>query len=334
MPPPVDVQSPRSRRPPRAALLTAVALLCVLAGCGSGGTPARGLTTTAASTTGPGCASSRPATGAQTLRYDGHDRAYLLSLPTGYDARRPYPLVLDFHGAGGTKEAQEANTLMARTGTARGFIVVTPDALGDPRKWNVFEAPAAADDVGFVHALVAELNQHLCVDPTRIYAAGHSNGSAFAATLVCQTPYVFAAVAMVSATTPAACPTGVAPATLAIAGTADPQVPYAGGTVRSTTTRIPAATAVVDSYATRYGCARPPHHDRPFPEVERLTYSGCADGAAVVLDTVSGGTHAWPGGPAANGDSPSAAGESQAGKSFPATAQILDFFASHSRTMR
>ena len=42
----------------------------------------------------------------------------------------------------------------------------------------------------------------LCIDRARIYATGHSAGSAFAGFLVCTKPSRYAAVAMVSATVP------------------------------------------------------------------------------------------------------------------------------------
>jgi polyhydroxybutyrate depolymerase len=61
--------------------------------------------------------------------------------------------------------------------------------------------------------------------------------------------------------------------------------------------------------------------------VHELRYTGCAAGAEVVLDTVSGGSHTWPGGPAAAVD----ATDSVAGKAFGATERILSFFARHHR---
>jgi polyhydroxybutyrate depolymerase len=249
-------------------------------------------------------------------------------VPGGYDGRSAFPLVLNFAGFAGSKESHEAFTQMGAKGAARGFVVVTPDALGTPRQWNMFGLANQADDFAFVHALVADLEHRLCIDPDRVYASGHSNGSAFAGFLVCRAPYVFAAVAMVSATTPAGCPAGVAPAVLAVAGTADASVPYAGGLVAGSTIPIPSALGTISFYAKRYHCAQPARLTRPSVGATQMQYSGCTDGAEVTLDTVAGGTHPWPGGPAAAADPH----DSAAGRSFPATDQILAFFTRHRRT--
>lgn len=259
--------------------------------------------------------------GPQTFVFDGTERSFLLATPTDYDGRTAMPLVLNFHGFASNKELQEANTTMAAVGTERGFIVVTPDGLGSPMQWNVFSVPAQADDFAFVHALVADLKAQLCIDDERVYAAGHSNGSAFSAFLVCDAPYEFAAVAMVSVTTPSNCPDGVAPATLAIPGTADPQVPYDGGTIVGLSIALPAAVAVIEGYANRYGCGELTE-ETIADGVTAIRYSGCDGGAEVVLDSVEGGTHSWPGGVAAINDPTN----SVAGREFSATDEILDFF--------
>jgi polyhydroxybutyrate depolymerase len=271
------------------------------------------------------CSPARPApvAGAHAFAYGGQARSYLLAVPATYDGRHAVPLVLSLHGFNGRKEAQEVFTRMGKKGAARGFLVVTPDSLENPPQWNAFGAPNQPDDFGFVHALVSSLEHRFCIDASRVFAAGHSNGAAFAAFLACTKPYDFAAVATVSATTPAGCPKGVTPSVLAIAGTADESVPYAGGTVDGTTIQIPSAVSVIEGYAKHYGCSATPARDRIAPGVTSLRYGHCDNGARVVLDTIAGGRHAWPGGIAAGADKQ----DSAAGRAFPATDQILQFFA-------
>ena len=48
---------------------------------------------------------------------------------------------------------------MGSKGSDRGYIVVTPEALGSPHNWNWRSAPDRADDFGFVLALVDDLRQ-------------------------------------------------------------------------------------------------------------------------------------------------------------------------------
>jgi polyhydroxybutyrate depolymerase len=136
---------------------------------------------------------------------------------------------------------------------------------------------------------------------------------------------VVAAAAMVSFTAPANCPKGTTPAVLAIHGTADASVPYGGGVISGSTTVVPPAPAVIKGYADRSGCDPVAVQDQPAAGVQRTHYARCAGGADVVLDTVVGGTHPWPGGTVAARDRT----DSAAGKSFAATEAILDFFDAH-----
>jgi polyhydroxybutyrate depolymerase len=258
--------------------------------------------------------------GPHTFAFGGEQRAYLLHLPASYDGRTLVPLVLDFHGFASDGATEEANTALGTKGTARGYIVVTPTS--DPPEWNEFGAADRADDFGFVHALVADLQARLCIDLSRTYAAGHSNGSAFVGFLACKPPLVFAAIAMVSATIPSLCPDDTGPSVLAIAGTADPQVPYDGGAVGGSTIQIPGVVATLNGYASHYHCDPAATPDVPGEGVQRIRFHGCVRRIDVVLDTVVGGTHPWPGGPEARSD----ASNSQAGRDFDATSAILDFF--------
>ncbi|MGH9228579.1 MAG: alpha/beta hydrolase family esterase [Acidimicrobiales bacterium] len=273
------------------------------------------------------CDPARPATATaetQAFGFGGEERAYLLALPDDYDGTTAHPLVFNFHGFSSNKEGMSAYTAMAERGTARGYIVVTPDALGDPRDWNYFGDQARADDFGFVDALVVDLSGRLCIDADRVYAAGHSAGSAFAGFLQCKPPYRFAAVAMVAAFIPTACPVDRAtPSVIAFHGTADPAVPYDGGSVGGGPVGIPPVLETLEQYADAYGCERPATEDEPAAGVETDAYTACAGGSEVVLYTIVGGTHDWPG----NAIEPDAAG----GQAYPASETILDFFDAHAR---
>lgn len=266
---------------------------------------------------------------AQTFSFDGEERAYLLALPDGYDGARAHPLVLNFHGFTGNKEGHESSTAMGETGAARGYVVVTPDGSGEPRDWNYFSEEDRADDFGFVDALVGDLSERLCIDPDRIYAAGHSAGSAFTGFLICKEPYRFAAAAMVAAFIPTSCPVDeVAPSAIVFHGTDDPMVPYGGGRVGGGDTQIPGAFDTFDAFADAYRCDQPAVEEEVAEDVETHTLSGCAHGSEVVFYALVGGGHGWPGNRAGEDigvrpDNPLV--------QFPATDTILDFFDDHPR---
>ncbi|EIV93383.1 poly(3-hydroxybutyrate) depolymerase [Frankia sp. QA3] len=262
--------------------------------------------------------------GVHVLVHDGIRRSYRLAVPAHYDGRSSYPVVFDFHGFKADAALEEQRSRMGAVGAGRGFVVVTPDALGTPRRWNTMSDPGKADDIGFVGALLTGLASRFCLDGRRVYATGHSNGAEFAAALVCRSAR-FAAVAMVSSTFEARCPAGRAPATMAVHGTADPSVPYGGGVIVGSSTRVPAASAVIRAYTDRYGCNPTPLTSRPAPGIAPRRYAACAGGGEVLFDSVVGGTHLWPASPEARRDPHN----SPAGRTFDATGAILDFFTVH-----
>jgi polyhydroxybutyrate depolymerase len=51
-----------------------------------------------------------------------------------------------------------------------------------------------------------------------------------------------------------------------------------------------------ENWARRNRCAERPAESRVAADVTRLEYTGCADDADVVLYTIHGGGHTWPGG--------------------------------------
>jgi polyhydroxybutyrate depolymerase len=251
----------------------------------------------------------------------GVTRTYLLDLPPGYDGRTARPMILDFHGFASNAVEQDARTQFSTKGGRRGYVVVTPQSA--PPQWNLAAGQRpAGDDFAFIDALVSDLEHQLCIDTHAVFAAGHSNGSAFAGFLVCREPYRFAGVAMVSATVPSTCPAPHRPWVMAVAGTADPAVPYKGGRVAGGPIGIPPVEFTFASYQQIYRCATRLPTTTPHPGVQGQQLTGCDGGAQVQFDSVIGGTHAWPGSSAATAD----ATDSVAGKTFDATDAILDFF--------
>lgn len=231
--------------------------------------------------------------GEQTLDLEGEERTYSLQLPDDYDGTTPQPLLLSFHGWSVDKDAHESTTRMGEQGVARGYVVATPEGLGDPLEWNIFEEEEVPDNYTFINTLVDELGQQLCLDPARIFAAGHSEGSAFTGFLACREPYHFAAVAMVAAFIPPTCPAeDAAPSIVAFHGMADPLVPYEGGDYGGPVP-IPAALGTFEDYVEHHGCEEPTS-DEPASDVERLAADECETGGNVALYSIEEGGHEWP----------------------------------------
>lgn len=132
-----------------------------------------------------------PPSGPQRLTVkvgEGVEAEYYLVLPRDYDASRTYPLIVSFHGMGGTGTYSQHWT----AGNVEGrepFIVIAPTSA-DPqhRQWW-------CDDSGeLIAAGLRATIRDYAVDPWRVYAEGFSMGGV-AATFWPQTwPDRFAAI--------------------------------------------------------------------------------------------------------------------------------------------
>jgi polyhydroxybutyrate depolymerase len=224
----------------------------------------------------------------------GRDRAAVLHLPPSYDPTRPTPLVLNFHGFLVTADSQAGFTGMSAHADQAGYMVAYPAGTGLVPSWNAGSccgeaAQSGVDDVGYVRALVDALEERLCVDSARIYAAGFSNGGMLTLRLACEMADRFAAFAVVSGQLLApSCDPARPVSIFHVHGTADLVVPYMGP---------PPIPQMIAAWAVRDGCRATPVEVLRAGDTACVAYQACQDGAEVELCTVDGGGHGWPGGP-------------------------------------
>lgn len=226
----------------------------------------------------------------------GKKREYLLYVPKTYDSTRPTPLVISLHGAGGWPVQQMELSGWNRVAEREGFIVVYPSgtATAGPRVWHQDRA-----DVAFISALIDKVAANYNIDRSRIYANGMSNGGGMTFTLSCRLSDRIAAVGMVGAAQIApwkSCGDRKAVAMITFHGTADPMAPYNGGTSWVVANPLPAIPTWTANWAKRNRCDTKPIDSPVAADVTRREYTHCADGTAVVLYTILGGGHTWPGG--------------------------------------
>jgi polyhydroxybutyrate depolymerase len=237
-----------------------------------------------------------------TLVSMGRKREYLLHVPQGYDRNRPVPLVISLHGAMNWPAYQAKVSQWNKEADADGFLVVYPSGTGTgPRAWFMEGAatPFQMPDVRFITDLIDTLEKAYKIDPARIYASGLSNGGGMAFVLSCTLSDRIAAIGAVSAaqSLPSSwCPDSTPVPMIAFHGTADRIVPYDGGRVAIAPDPFPGVLEWTADWARRNRCALTPTDSVVAAGVSRREYRNCADDAAVVLYTIQGGGHQWPGG--------------------------------------
>ncbi len=265
---------------------------------------------------------------------DGLRRTYRLLVPPNVGATPA--LVIGLHGGFGSGEQFEQTSQLDRLALRDGFIAVYPDGTGAVRTWNAGSCCGSAarnnvDDVGFISALIRELEQRYEIDPHRVYAMGHSNGGMLAYRLACELSNLVVGVGVQSATQgTTACSPEQPVSLMHVHGTFDKNLPFAGGVGPNSTTRVAYEPAgpVVESFAQANDCPASPVTvvDRVNPDVHSRTWQPCAAGSAVRLVLVDGASHAWMGTPAG---SPRLTGEAYL--DYDTTVRLWEFLSAHPR---
>jgi len=233
----------------------------------------------------------------------GEERQYLLHAPKNRDRAKPAPLVISLHGAGLWGAVQRDMSRWNEVADAEGFIVVYPSGVGGRgvRVWHVApDDPGARDNV-FISELIDTLRARYNIDTTRVYANGLSNGGGMSFGLSCTLTRRIAAVGLVGSaqTEPWRLCADTSPVPMInFHGTEDHFAEYKGGTswVLPRGAAFPSQLVWTARWARRNGCTRPPIDSAVTPTVTRRGYSGCTHNADVVLYTIHGGGHTWPGG--------------------------------------
>lgn len=320
------------------ASLATLGLLLTL-GCGSEESPPTSTTSPSA-----GCESGSTTYAVATttpgdITHAGLARTFRVHVPPGYDGTEPLPLVLMFHGGGGSgRQFELASSGMNPIADRENFIAVYPDGTGRIQTWNGGDCCGGAvtnnvDDVGFTAAMLDHLEAELCIDKNRVFASGMSNGAILSHRLGCELSDRIAAIAPVAGTEMS--PTCTPPRTVAmmhIHGSDDGHVPFDGGIgcgpAGVAFTSVP---ATMERRRALNGCDST--RSLAFTEGDGTceSYSGCDDGADVLLCTIDGGGHNWPGGapPAGLVECPGNGGQST---TFMASEVVWRFFSEHGRT--
>lgn len=229
-----------------------------------------------------------------TIDVDGDLRRYLLYTPRPETSETSLPLVLMGPGSDMTPEDALHVSGFAMLADRERFSVAV--MVGEGNNLNVVRHSradvAGPDDMAYTRALLVDVAQHACIDH-RIFCAGYSRGGRFCSRLASELPGVVLAVAPVggirypkpnNATRPVP--------VIAIHGTSDPVNPYHGNGRNDYW--FEAVPLAVSKWAAFNGCKHKEENGLS-SHVWMRRHTACSDSADVVLITVEGGGHTWPG---------------------------------------
>ncbi len=256
----------------------------------------------------------------RALTFGGATRTYFVHVPPRVSEGRPLPVVLAFHGGGGNASGFKAYAGLDGLADREGFVVVYPD--GSARwgrrmlTWNAggccgYAAVQSVDDVGFALAVLRDVARNVSVDPARVYATGHSNGSMMAYRMAIDASDRIAAIAPVAGAmqAPGFPPPRPVPV-LHIHSVDDPRALYGGGLgppFPGTQSRVThrAVEPELQKWVAHDGCPGAPRtaqqrttpsRSAPDHTATLLVWGPCAGGAEVQLWKLTGAGHGWPGG--------------------------------------
>lgn len=108
--------------------------------------------------------------------FDQRDATLLV--PESVDPHRPTPLMVLFHGGGGS--AEKILPMMRDHAEARGFLLLVPQSLYPT--WDIVIGGNGPDRERLDEAL-AEVASRFFIDPRRVAFAGHSDGGSYTLSL-------------------------------------------------------------------------------------------------------------------------------------------------------
>ena len=253
------------------------------------------------------------------LTHQGRERSYYVHLPKRYDPQKKWPMLLLFHGGGGSAPQALDSYPLLEVSDREGFILVAANGSGRIRQeilrtWNVgfgfgYAQKNQVDDVGFVRQLILKLSKDYAVDSQRVFLTGLSNGAILSHQAGAANSDLVAGIAPVAGTVAGKMPgekSLLYPVTpqkpvdvILFHGSQDLSLPLEGGVQKRHAEEAPrevaSARESAEFWAQANGCSMQPIVEELAAQ-KATRYSWSGGKARVVLYVLHNQGHAWPGG--------------------------------------
>jgi len=231
-----------------------------------------------------------------TITIEGmQPRTYFLHVPAAYQPSQSVPLLLAFHGRSTVgKEILRTSQFVAWAAEMNFIVAAVNGAVYDgASSWNAGNCCTNAttyeeNDVLLASTIIDFVKSNYAVDPSRVWAAGHSNGGMLAYRLACDLSDKITAIAVVTGALmdPTCSPTKPV-SIFHIHGNLDPTILFHGGGKFET----PNIYFSVQDMAYRNSCTGDPKETSNTIE-ERYTWR-CTTGVETQLVNYQEQSHAW-----------------------------------------
>jgi len=236
----------------------------------------------------------------EAFSLNGLSRFYIVHIPPGKPVA-DRPLILVFPGAGDTASITISKTDFEQVANQTGDVVAFLQGYAhifDEGTGNNSARRANIDDIAYTSAVLNALRPLVAYNVQRVAGTGYSNGAMMVQLLGCRLADRLSLIVPVEGELPSPISPGCTPSralnVYEIHGTADPVIPYNGGTFAGTGGPITVLSAPESAqrWANIDKCKQGPT-DVPNQGYSITRYVNCQSGVTVTLRTIDSGLHVW-----------------------------------------
>lgn len=234
-----------------------------------------------------------------TITVEGmRSRRYFINVPSTYVAGTPAPLLIGFHGIGGSATIFREQSKLDVYSEERGMITAYPEGYGPEfgveASWNGGLCCGLAnlnelDDVKLTSAIIDSISSRYSIDKSRVWAAGFSNGGMLSYRLACELSTKITAIGVGAGSLMSkTCDTQKPVSVIHLHGASDPDILFNGSGFYNTRDVVSNITTI----NAQFGCVDTTSLITPVEGQTKWKWS-CPSGIDVEVIKYDGQGHEW-----------------------------------------